>query len=348
MTAQTNQEVAYESAATPVAFAALTPNGPRKIFTAAAKPWSSVVATVGVEPYVIAPYGLITGGEGTPAAAGGNNNVDVAALTAMMPAATGADPTTGILSVAAATNVACARGAGASTAYIINSITINASGTIAVVTGTGAELAHTATRGGAGGPPSIPLGSVEVYQVRYTSHTAAPVLASEIFAVPGTHQERYDFPVWNTDPIRGTVEFADAMPLIHGATATSAATAGKLVYARYATPIFAVQPRTRDFVPAETTNSTSSEALYDNVNLGSVSSSIGQASFVAKLVDGMTDAILGKVGQNLLFRFKPDKNRTPYIITQGILGVGRTFPVGGWVEATFTISPSQASVNFPS
>jgi hypothetical protein len=348
MTAQTAQQVEYEAAATPVAFAALTPNGARTVFTAAAKPWSAQVVTVGVEPYVVAPYGLINGGEVTPAAAAGNNNVDVAALTAMMPAASGADATTGILSVGQALNTACTRGAGASTAYIINSITINASGAIAVVVGTGAESAHITTRGGAGGPPSIPLTSVEIAQVRFTSHTAGVVLASEIFAVPGTHQERYDFPVWQTDTIRGTVEFSDAMPLIHGATAGAASTAGKLVYARYATPLFAVQPRTRDFVPADTANSTSSEALYDNVNLGSVTSSLNQASFVAKLADGTTDAILAQVGKNLLFRFKVDKNRAPNIITQGVLGVGRTFPVGGWTEATFTISPGQASVNFAS
>ncbi len=347
MTAQTAQQVEYEAAATPVAFAALTPNGARKVFTAAAKPWSAQVVTVGVEPYVVAPYGLVNGGEVTPAAAAGNNNVDVAALTAMMPAATGADATTGILSVGQALNTACTRGAAASTAFLINSITVNTSGAIAVVVGTG-STAFSATRGAAGGPPSIPLASVEIAQVRFTSHTAGVVLASEIFAVPGTHQERYDFPVWQTDTIRGTVEFSDAMPLIHGATAGAASTAGKLVHARYATPLFTIQPRTRDFIPAETTNSTSSEALYDNVNLGSVTSSLNQASFVSKLADGTTDAILAQVGKNLLFRYKVDKNRAPYIITQGVLGVSRTFPVGGWAEATFTISPNQASVNFAS
>ena len=69
------------------------------------------------------------------------------------------------------------------------------------------------------------------------------------------------------------------------------------------------------------------------------------ASFTASLGDGVTDVLLGKVGQNLLFRFKPDKNRAPYIVTQGVLGVTRTFGVGAAASGDFTISPSQASVN---
>jgi len=343
-----NQEVSYESAQVPVAFATLTPDSARTVFSSASRPWSAAVVTPGVEPYVVAPYGLMTGGDVTPAAAAGNNNVDVAALTAMMPGASGANATTGVLSVNAAANVACTRGAGASTAYLINSITVNASAAVVVVAGAGAEGGFSTTRGDAGGPPSIPLGSIEIAQVWFTSHTAAVVTAAEIRQVPGTNQERYDFPVWAEDPIRGRITFAAALPLIHGATATDAPTAGKLVYARYATPLYAPIPRCRDWVPAETSNSTSSEAYYDNVNIGSFSSSIGQASFTASLSDGITDTLLSKVGANLLFRFKPDKNRAANQVTQGVLAVTRTFGVGAAASGDFTISPSQASVDFPS
>jgi hypothetical protein len=343
-----NQEVSYESTSVAVAFATMTPDSVRTVFTSATRPWSGNVVTPGVEPYVVAPYGLMTGGEVTPAAAAGNNNVDVAALTAMMPGASGANATTGVRQVDAAVNVACTRGAGASTAYLINSITVNASGAVVVVAGAGADGAFSTTRGAAGGPPSIPLSSIEIAQVWFTSHTAAVVTAAEIRQVPGTNQERYDFPVWAEDPIRGQITFAAALPLIHGATATDAPTAGKLVYARYATPLYAPIPRCRDWVPAETSNSTSSEAYYDNVNIGSFSSSIGQASFTASLSDGITDTLLSKVGANLLFRFKPDKNRAANQVTQGVLAVTRTFGVGAAASGDFTISPSQASVDFPS
>jgi len=287
----------------------------------------------------------MTGGEVTPAAAAGNNNVDVAALTAMMPAATGASATTGVLSVNAAVDQAASRGTGADS-YRITSVTITSAGAVAMVAGT-ATTAFSATRGAAGGPPSIALGSIEIAQVKLTTTTAAVVAASEIYQVVGDSLERYDYPVYSTDPIRGQITFASALPLIHGTAAGSAATAAKLVYARVATPVFAEIGRARNWVPAETSNSTNSEQYYDGT-LGSFTSSLGQASFEASLNDGVTDALLAKRGANLLFRFMPDKNKVPYQITQGVLGVTRTFAVGANPTVSFTVSPLQESVDFAS
>ena len=344
-----NQEISYESAQVAVAFATMSPDSTRTVFTAASKPWSGVVITTGVEPYVVAPYGLITGGEVTPGAAAGD--VAVAVATAMMPGVTGHNANTGVVSVLAVTDLTITLNTAVGTPYRIDSVTVNTSGAHALVVGDPHASAFNEVRGSAGGPPSIPLAAVEVAQIRRNYAHAADqraVTAAEIFQVPGTHQERYDFPVWSQDPIRGQITFAAALPLIHGATADAAATAGKLVYARYATPLYAPIPRVRDWVPAETSNSTSSEAYYDNVNIGSFSSSIGQASFTASLSDGITDTLLSKVGANLLFRFKPDKNRAANQVTQGVLAVTRTFGVGAAASGDFTISPSQASVDFPS
>lgn len=336
----TSQGVYYESAQSQQSFAAMTGDSTYKIYSLTAKPWSQASGYT----YTVVPYGLATGGAITPAAAAGNNNVDVAALTAYMAAATGASSTTGLLSVNAAADVACSRGSSSDT-HRINSITVTSAGAIAVVSGT-ATTAFSETRGAAGGPPAIPLGSIEIGQVRFTSTTAAVVAASEIYQSVGTHLERYDYPVWSENPIEGKITFANALPVIHG-TAVGTATATKLVYARVATPVFAEISRARNWVPAETSNSTNSESYYDGV-VGSVSSSLGQASFEASLNDGVTDTLLTKVGQNLLFKFMPDKNKTPYMLTQGVLGVGRTFAVGATALASFTVSPSQASVNFSS
>lgn len=341
MAVLTSAAVSYESAQSQQVFAAMTGNTARTTYSLTNKPWSSVS---GYE-YTVGPYGLMTGGAVTPAASTSNNLVDVAALTAMMPAATGASATTGVLSVGATTDVSCTRGS-ASNAYITNSITVTSAGAIAVVAGT-ATTAAVATRGAAGGPPSIPLGSIEIAQVIFTSTAAAAVSASEIYQVVGTSQERYDYPVYSTDPIRGQITFASALPLIHGTAAAAAATAAKLVYARVATPVFAEISRARNWVPAETSNSTNSEQYYDGT-LGSFSSSLGQATFEASLNDGVTDALLAKRGQNLLFKFAPDKNKVPYQITQGVLGVARTFGVGANPTVTFTVSPLQETVDFAS
>lgn len=334
--------VYYESAQSQQVFAAMTGNTARTTYTLTNKPWSSVS---GYE-YVIAPYGLITGGEVTAGEA--NNSVRVAALTAMMPGATGASATTGVLSVAAVTDdsLTATRGTSAGTAYRTTSVTVTSAGALAMVAADG-STAYVATRGAAGGPPSIPTGSIEIAQVRFTSSTAAAVSASEIYAVVGDSQERYDYPVYNTDSIRGQITFAAALPLIHGTAAAAAATAAKLVYARVATPVFAEVSRARNWVPAETSNSTNSEQYYDGT-VGSYSSSLGQASFEASLNDGVTDALLGKRGSNLLFKFSPDKNKAPYQITQGVLGVARTFAVGANPTVSFTVSAQQESVDFPS
>jgi len=340
MATLTNAGVYYESGQSQQAFAAMTDAGAYTVYSITAKPWSQVA---GYE-YTVRPYGLATGGAVTPAVSTTNNLVDVAALTAYMAAATGANATTGLLTVAATTDISCTRGS-ASNTHIVNSITIASAGAIAVVAGT-ATTAFSTTRGAAGGPPAIPLGATEIAHVSFTSTAAAAVAASEISQIVGTSQERYDYPVWSENPIEGKITFAAALPVIHG-TAAGTATATKLVYARAATPVFAEISRARDWVPAETSNSVNSEQYYDGT-VGSFSSSLGQASFTVSLNDGVTDALLAKKGQNLLFKFSPDKNKAPYQITQGVLGVARTFGAGANPSATVTVSASQASVDFAS
>ena len=64
---------------------------------------------------------------------------------------------------------------------------MDSSGAYAVVAGT-ATTAFSETRGASGGPPFIPVGSVEVAQVRFDLITSAPITADEIFAAPGVHQ----------------------------------------------------------------------------------------------------------------------------------------------------------------
>lgn len=335
MTTLINSTVEYEAGQSQQAFAAMTDSGDHKKFTLATKPWS--LAT-GFE-YKIAPYGIATGGIISPAAAGGNNNVDVAAFTAYAPGMTGADSTTGLISVAAATNISATRGS--TNGYRISSITVDSTGTVVAVAGT-ESTAFSETRGAAGGPPLIPVGSIEIGQVRLTSTTAAVVASSEIFQVVGTHQERYDYPVWSEDSIRGTITFSSALPMIHTGPVA------KKVQARVATPLFSVISPARNWKPAETSNSANSEQFYDNVTTGSFTTSLGQASFEISLGDGVTDPILAQMGKNLLFRYKPDKNKTANTLTQGVASAARTNTAGANPMATITISAQQASVDLSS
>lgn len=332
-----NAAISYESGQAQQAFAAMTDAGAHTVFTLASKPWSQAA---GYE-YTVVPYGLATGGEITVGAAAGD--VAVAALTAYMAGASGASTTTGLLSVGAKADLTITLNTTEAKPYRIDSVTVSTSGAIALVTGKG-HSAFVETRDADGGPPPIPVGSIEIGQIRRNYWHATDnraVTSDEIFQVVGTHQERWDYPVWSENPLEGKITFAAALPTIHTGSVA------KKVYARVATPVFAEISRARDWVPAETSNSTSSEQYYDST-VGSFSSSLGQASFTVSLNDGVTDALLAKKGQNLLFKFSPDKNKAPYQITQGVLGVARTFGVGANPSASVTVSASQASVDFAS
>ncbi len=328
-----NPSVAYDANQVAFVFTEMTVDTTYKIYSTTSKPWSR---KAGYEP-VIAIYGLATGGEITPSSS--NSKVDVAAMTLYMPAASGASATTGLLTVNAAADVAITRGSG--DGYRINSITVTSAGAVAAVAGT-ESTAFSETRGAAGGPPLIPVGSVEVGQVRTTSTSAALVLTSEIYQVPGVHQEIYNQPAVNSiDYLRGTVTFTDANPLIHTGSVP------RKVYVRGYTPQFAELGGCRDWVPADTSNSTSSEQYYDGAR-GGFSSSLGAASFTMAGDDGHTEVLLSRVADLITIRFKADKNRAPLQYTQGILGVSRSYPYGKDPQYTFTITPQQASVDLSS
>lgn len=336
MAALTNASLEYESGQTQYPFAAMTNSGDHKTFSLATKPWSQAA---GYE-YAIKPFGVINGGNITPAAGAGHNNVDVSLLLASAPGIAGANATTGEITVAAATNIAATRSAVGGTPYQTTSITMNNAGAIVAVSGT-VGATQSETRGAAGGPPLIPVDSIELGQVRFSSITAAPVQASEIFATPGVHREMSDQPVFSEDPIRGTVTFAAALPLTHTGNVP------KRVMARVATPIFAPIPYITSWKSADTSGSSNSEQTFDGP-VGSVSLSLTQASAAMIAKDGITDAILKKRGQTLMFRYKSDKNRLPYQITQGVMTVARDFTPGANPKMTLSITATTESVDFES
>lgn len=320
-----NAKLMYEAGQTYYAMAQLTDSGDHTEFTSAASLWSN---KSGKSP-VVRPNGMISGGAVTPGSS--NNEVAVAALTCYL---------AGVLtSVGADSSVAITRATSTDT-HMINSITVDSTGALAVVTGTDGT-AFSETRGAAGGPPLIPVGSIEIAQVRTTSYTAGLIDDSEIFEVVGTHQERFDFPLWDEQYETGSVVFVDDLPLIHtGPTA-------KRVYASCNAPIFAEVSPVSDFVPPENTHSVSSAQVYGGT-LGSRSSSLGQGSFTAYLQDGVSDGLVQLKDEELWFKFYPDKYKTPYMLCQGKLGISRTFPAGSSITAKCTISAATAAVEVSS
>lgn len=314
-----NAKLQYEAGQSAAAMAALTDSGDRTTFSSAASLWSR---RTGYAP-VVRPNGLLTGGAVSVHAT--DDTVTVAAMTLNL---------NGSVTAVSAGSATASRGATTDT-HRITSITVNSSGSIAAIAGVDGT-AFSETRGADGGPPYIPVDSVEIAQVRLTSITSAAVAASEIFQVVGLHRERADFPLFTTNYGAGTVTFYDALPAIHtGDTA-------KKVFASYASPIFGDVALASDFVPPETSNSVSSTQVYGST-LGSTSSTLNQGSFVAYLEDGVSDALVTLKGENLWFRFYPDRYKAPYILTQGKLGISRTFPAGDNIQAACTISAESAA-----
>lgn len=314
-----NAALFYEAGQEFSAMAALTDSGDHTTFASAADLWSG---ESGFDA-VVRPNGLVTGGAITPKS-GTNNAVSVAALTCYL---------AGVLTSVAAGDVTATRGT--TNGYRITSITVDSSGALAAVAGT-ESTAFSATRGAAGGPPLIPVGSIEIGQVRLTSTTAAVVAEAEIRSVIGDTVERYDYPLFDINYREGSVEFVSALPLIHTGSVP------KKVYAEYYEPVFAEISNAFDYVPPEESYSTTSTAVYGGA-VSATSASLGQGSFSAMLQDGITDPIVSKKGKVLWFKFFPDRLRAPYQLAQGKLGISRTFPASGNIQGAFTINASEAA-----
>ena len=290
---------------------------------------------------IVRPNGIVSG-RNLIGTATSNDYVSVAAFTAY---------SKGTLYTVTAANISCDR---ASTGYRkIDSITMTSAGALAVVQGTQASTAFVSTRDAAGGPPLIPVNSVEIGQVMLTSATAAAISVSEIYQVVGQHTERYDYPTWQEFNVglgesAGTsaekyahVKFDSVLPLIHTGAVT------KKAYIQYYKPQFTELTRTMAFKPVEQTHAVSSQEYYRG-SIGSVSSSIGQGGFTALLNDGLTDGLVSEKDNVLTTRFYPDENKSAYSLTQGRVGLSRTFPFDNQIQAEVTISAERVTAEYAS
>ena len=293
---------------------ALQDSGDAQTFESGEELWSQAA---GFAPVVRAD-GVVTGGACSPAS--GSDAVAIAAFTAFV---SGVE-----LAVAAQASISVTR---ASTeTHRINCIVCDSAGDVTAVPGT-EGTAFSEVRGDAGGPPLIAVGSIELAQVRLSSASAAAVTEGEIFQLVNVHMESAVFPIATIDYVNGEVSFSSALKKIHTGDVT------KGVYASFATPEFIEAFDAYDFVPSEVGYSSSSKQTYTRVK-NSRSQSLNNATFSVDLTDGISDTIAGVQGQNLYFRFYPDKNRPQHFIEQGVLSIARTFPAGGDIVASCTIN----------
>lgn len=317
-----NARLYYESGQELVEMTALEDSGDRTVFESGDKFWSGASG----KESVVRPDGLVTGGKVSEASSGDDDVVDVAALTAYLAGE--------LEEIDANSDFAITRPSGDNAK--ISSIIVDDSGSLAEEEGSeGTDTSFSSERGAEGGPPYIPEGAIEIAQVRLTTSASGKIKSSQIFQVPGTHQERYDYPLWNENWTKGEVEFLTELSKIHTDDKP------KGVYAEYYTPIFAEVPNASEFVPPENSHSVSSEQVYGGT-VGSSSSSLNQGSFTARLQSGVDDGILSMKNETCWFKFMPDRLVTnKYVACQGILGVERSFPAGESIQASCTISATE-------
>jgi hypothetical protein len=342
MATSSKGQISIESGRVLTTWRAMTDAGDHQVFYAGST-WSS---KSGYEAEV-RPDGMVSG-RNVLSANAAEDTVTVAAFTAY---------SKGILYSVSATTDTFTRATDAGRSKVV-SVYMGSDGNIAVAPGTqGASTAFSETRDAAGGPPLIPVGGIEIGQIRVTTSTGAVITASQIYQSVGSHVDRYDYPNWVEHPI-GLGYTADSayeveahIKFMAALTATQVGSTYKHVYIQYYTPTFIELDKTSDFVPAETTHSVSSTNYYSESGSGSVgskSSSLGQGSFTCLLGNGVNDALLGEKDELITVKFWPDRNKNPYILTQGYIGISRSFPITDQNSAAVTVSSEEGSMSFES
>jgi hypothetical protein len=319
-----NALLEYESAQVEYPMEALADSGDNTTFDTQA---TLLSGRSGFEP-VVRPNGLATGGVVRVAVSASNDVVDVDALSCWLAGVK--------TSVAADLDVAITRPA--TDVSKVNSITVTAGGAIAVVAGTdGSDQTFTETRGQAGGPPLIPVDSIEIAQVRLTTSAAAVVASNEILRQIGVHVEMFGQPGYEISYVDGKVVFNSALPAIHTGNVP------KQVFASYSEALMSDAGDTSDFVPPEKSFSVNSQKIYRKTK-ASKSESLGNGSFNYYHDDGITDPLLQLVGEKLWFRFYQDQYKTPHLLTQSTLGISRSFPAEGVEVTACTLTPDSETV----
>lgn len=324
-------------------YTVMTDSGDNQIFTAG----TIYSGKSGYAPDV-RPNGIVTGQKVlSPHAT--SNTVTIAGFTAY---------SKGAMQTVAAASATFSR-PGTAGLYKIVSITMASDGSIAKVDGTSSATAFSTTRDANGGPPLIPVDSVEVGQIKLTSSTAAVIVAGDILQDIGDHAEYADYPVPEVSNIgngsyaavsaekNAHIKFNEALPDSHTGSVP------KRTYIKYYTPSFTTLAKTADFKPAELGVSKSSETVYEGSGVsGAVGSmkadSVGDVTFAVLANDGITDAIIREKNQTVTVKWYPDANKVPYMLSQGMLGFNRDFPSGTQNKINVTVYCEGQSVEFAS
>ena len=273
---------------------------------------------------VVRPDGVRSGLKVKPALSGANNQVDVEAGSAFVG---GMD-----LAINAVANLSVTRTPAGGT-HQINSIVVNNAGAVSAIAGTEGG-SFSATRGVAGGPPFIPVDQIEIAQVKLTSNTDAPILASEI---DQNVMERYDIPSFIIVHEEAAIVMLSALDLRHTGNVT------KGIWVRHYEPVFNDIPEATNWKPVDKTAETQAGRTYDGpFSIGG--EGLGEGSFEVMLKGEAGEILQSVINDTRWLRFYPDKFRTDHHLVCGKLTQEREYPPDNAMKATVTVTGVVAAI----
>jgi len=227
---------------------------------------------------------------------------------------------------------------------LVTAITVDNAGSISATAGIGG--ATSTVRGAAGAPPFLPVNEVLLGYVTATyydgSASGEKVLTAgeidsytkEYAAIPSAK-----FIFHDEEQLVGCVEIANALPMIHAATAAGPGTATRNLYASYYEPEFEEVPDAKDFKFDENVATYKSKAYKDASEETAIGTPSWSASFSAYFTT--VEDILNLIKNSKRWvKHYPDDDLTPHWVGMAIFKVGRETPVENNMTASITLEGS--------
>lgn len=227
---------------------------------------------------------------------------------------------------------------------VVNALTVDEDGNINVTTGL--EGSAGGDRGAAGGAPFLPLDEVLIGYINMTYYggSASGEDTVETSEIDNETKERTILPSYkityhDETELVALVEFASALPLIHGAVGDGSGTNARNVYASYYDATFEELADSKDFSFTDDISTITSKAYGDTYEEKALSTpvwSMSGSAYWEKVQDIMN---LVKNSKRWV-KLYPDRDETAHWVGRGIVKVNRDLPTDDNLEATITIDGS--------
>jgi len=315
-----NMGLRVEINRTKVAIALLTQSASSTEYTTGIKYWSDE----GAFKPVVRPNGVLSGFSMTPS--GTADTVNIAAGEANL---------NGVQLTKVSGTLLITRPTVSN--FKISSVTLDAAGAFVEVQGA-EDTAFSIVRAALGGPPLIPVDSVELGQVLMDAQGAAVFVAAELKQIINDSQEVATFPNFTIDFENGRILVPLGFKQIHTGVIARA------VWAEYHTAGFLDMERVSSVQLPNTSRSVSSDATNTGP-VGNVTSSVNAGSATIIGTNGVIEPAVLINDQKVWVIFNPDKNQSPHSDVQCFWNAVPSFDAAANLSIAVTMTAENAASN---